>query len=34
MQLHLTVQDMGQQAALPVVERKAGFIAGGFDSKY
>ena len=30
---HLRVQGVGQQAALRVVEREAGFVTGGFDAK-
>jgi hypothetical protein len=28
------MQGMGQQAAVRVIERNAGFVAGGFDAEY
>jgi hypothetical protein len=30
----LGMQGMGQQAAVRVIERNAGFVAGGFDAEY
>jgi hypothetical protein len=28
------MQGVGEQAAVGVIERDAGFVAGGFDAKY